>query len=443
LGTIELGEVAAAEVTPGPELSARGRRALLVALVVIATLFGVAAGRPAQPGLGGPPLWSGTVSLAGFTLGHDSLFSAETNGRVVVARDLRTGRDQWRLDIEALPLQTREVGDGVAAVVTRLPSPEGEHEPLVTLVDARTGHVIGRTAGSMAGPATFGSRLVLQHQRTLDTGDCAVWGEPCLDVFTVDTRTGSEVGRRSFPIGAVTFLSHVDGRIDAYAAMDAAGLVTVYDAGSGATLDTYDLKTTNRPYIVLAPDAMITANRTDDDLTVTAYRRGPLTPLWSTVLRVRGPQDYPTWWFSSEGCGPALCVTVDGRTVVLDRATGRTLFEFDGLPAITVAGELLVGYHEDPRNPTESHSVFVLDLRTGVTVATLDHVDGVPWPDSGGRVLLAQEGKDRTAFLLLDRSGVSRTLGSVPGFGLHCEAMAATLACSDPAGIVRVWPLPL
>ena len=190
--TIELGELTAAEEAPGPELSARDRRTMLVALVVIAILFGAAAARPAQRGFGAP-LWSGTISLAGFTLGHDSLFSAETNGRVVVARDLRTGRDQWRVDIDGLPLETLEVGDGVAAVVTRLPSPEGEHEPLMTLVDARTGHVIGRTQGSMAGPATSGHRVVLQHQRTLETGDCTVWGEPCLDVFAVDTRTGSTV----------------------------------------------------------------------------------------------------------------------------------------------------------------------------------------------------------------------------------------------------------
>jgi hypothetical protein len=442
LATIELGEVTAAEPAPGPELSARGRRAMLVGLVVLACLFAVAGARPVERGFAAP-LWSGTISLAGFTLGRDSLFSAETNGRVVVAQDLRTGRDRWRLDIDALPLETLEVGDGVAAVITRLPSPEGEHEPLMTLVDARTGHVIGRTEGSLAGPATSGHRVLLQHQRTLDTNDCAVWGEPCLDVFTVDTRTGSEMGRRSFPVGAVTFMSHVDGSIDAYAAMDATGRVSVYDAGSGAPLDSYDLNTTNRPYIVLTPDAMITANRTDDDLTVTAYRRGPLTPIWSTVLTVRGPQDYPTWWFSSEGCGRALCVTVDGRTAVLDGATGRTMFEFDGLPAITVAGSLLVGYHEDPRNPTQSHSVFVLDLQTGGTVATLDRVDGVPWTDSGDRVLLSQEGTDRTAFILLDGSRAPRILGTVPGTGLQCKAMVATLACSDPAGIVRVWPLPL
>jgi hypothetical protein len=251
------------------------------------------------------------------------------------------------------------------------------------------------------------------------------------------------VDRRSFPRGTVTFTSYVDGGVDSYAAMDDAGRVTVYDAGSGAPIDTYDLATTNRPYLVLTPDAMITANRTDDDLTVTGYRRGPLTPVWSTVLPVRGSQDYPTWWFSSEGCGRALCVTADGRTAVLDPATGRTMFEFDGLPAITVGGDLLVGYHEDPRDPVQFHSVFVLDMRTGATVTTLDHVDGVEWSDNDGRVLLSREGKDRTAFILLDRDGVTRTLGSVPGTGLHCQAKAATLACSDPAGIVRVWPLPV
>ena len=87
--------------------------------------------------------------------------------------------------------------------------------------------------------------------------------------------------------------------------------------------------------------------------------------------------------------------------------------------------------------------MFVLDLRTGATVTTLDHVSGVQWIDSGGRVLLAREGSDRTELIVLDRDCVTRTQGSVPGFGLHCQAMAATLACSDPAGIVRVWPLPL
>ena len=83
----------------------------------------------------------------------------------------------------------------MAAVVTRLPSPEGEHEPVITLVDAATGHVIGRTTGDMwaSGDVRAPGSCWSTSAPTAPMA-APSWGEPCPDVFAVDTRTGHEVG---------------------------------------------------------------------------------------------------------------------------------------------------------------------------------------------------------------------------------------------------------
>jgi hypothetical protein len=67
----------------------------------------------------------------------------------------------------------------------------------------------------------------------------------------------------------------------------------------------------------------------------------------------------------------------------------------------------------------------------------------VDWSDSDGRVLTTQEGPARTDFRVIDDRGTARPLGSVPGTGLTCHARADILACSDPAGTLRVWRLPV
>jgi hypothetical protein len=46
------------------------------------------------------------------------------------------------------------------------------------------------------------------------------------------------------------------------------------------------------------------------------------------------------------------------------------------------------------------------------------------------------------AFTILDREGRTRALGSVPGTNLACHARGRALACSDPAGHLRLWRLP-
>src|SRR5690348_10926481 len=94
-----------------------GRRPLLIAAVGLC-LLALAASAPGRPVLG-DPLWTGSVSLNGFTLGPDSVYVAQPDGKAVAALDLRTGRRRWTRDIVGLPQSVNYVGSGVAAVMTR------------------------------------------------------------------------------------------------------------------------------------------------------------------------------------------------------------------------------------------------------------------------------------------------------------------------------------
>jgi hypothetical protein len=54
------------------------------------------------PGLD-DPLWTGSVSLNGATLGPTNLYMWRLDGKAVIAVDLFTDRPQWRRDIADMP----------------------------------------------------------------------------------------------------------------------------------------------------------------------------------------------------------------------------------------------------------------------------------------------------------------------------------------------------
>src|SRR5262245_51880913 len=106
--TIDLGEISATNVLQergrqagGRASSARSggarfrrRQRLLAALLVplcLATLIGASV---ADRRLGAP-LWTTKVSLAGFSLGADSVYISEPGARSMAALDARTGRVRW------------------------------------------------------------------------------------------------------------------------------------------------------------------------------------------------------------------------------------------------------------------------------------------------------------------------------------------------------------
>jgi len=111
------------------------------------------------------------------------------------------------------------------------------------------------------------------------------------------------------------------------------------------------------------------------------------------------------------------------------------------MPAVRAARP---GDRPAPGEPAVEQGTEALRVgRCGRTLATLDGPGLVQWSDSGDRSLVTREGPDRTEFRLVDARGIVRSLGSVPGIRLACEAHAGILACSDRAGGLRVWRLPL
>ena len=72
VSVIELGEADAEDRIGGFRLPAHLRRRLLVALVSLFCVLALAASVPGRPGLT-KPLWTGSVSLNGFTVGTHSL----------------------------------------------------------------------------------------------------------------------------------------------------------------------------------------------------------------------------------------------------------------------------------------------------------------------------------------------------------------------------------
>src|SRR6185369_12981925 len=92
---IELGLLGAEDDNrDGPGSPVDPRRRLLIALLTLVCLLTMAAS-----GLGGPslgePLWTGSVSLNGFTVGAHSLYEWRQDGTAAVALDLFTGRPRW------------------------------------------------------------------------------------------------------------------------------------------------------------------------------------------------------------------------------------------------------------------------------------------------------------------------------------------------------------
>lgn len=448
VGTIELGEVRAAELAAGAqaELPARTRRTLAGVLTLAACVAGLGGSAPARH-IFGEPLWTGTISLAGFRLGSQSVYLAEPNGRVVVAKDLLTGRTRWRLPIEQMPMYSEDVGGGVAAVVTHMPTHNELEEPTVTLVAEATGQVLGVGTGNLVGRSAAGRRLIMTHQRGYGTADCPEWGEPCWDVVALDTTTGAEVQRIALEPQSVLASSIVDGAVEAYASVSPTGAVRVYDAASGRLVDTMTLLGYGSGTAggdLLLPDLFVTARRVGDDVRMSAYRRAPLTLVWSTLVPVTPAGQYPSWWLAGFDCGPVVCLAADGRTVLVDRASGRVRFTVAGDAVVPVSDRILLAAPApadlvpSPGRPT----ALVVDAGTGAVRQSVNKVMPVDWFGSGPRRLLAQQGPARTAFIVVDADGSLRTLGSVAGTDLACAARAGIVACSEPTGTLRVWRLP-
>jgi hypothetical protein len=450
---IDLGVLGAEDrARGGPELPVHLRRPLLAAVLALVCLLALAASVRSRPGLG-DPLWTGSVSLNGFTLGTRSLYVARPDGKAVTALNLLTGRPRWSRDITELPISTNDLGNGVAVVMTRPPSSDATALPeaTITLVREATGERIAQTAGSYYLPSADGRLLLVFSTRSRDPDSCAAQETFCVDVTAWDVGAGAMAWRLNLAPNTGSLPSLVDGRVEALAELDTDGTVRLHDVSTGAVTGKMSLSPEvfhSGGQVGLVRDMFLTAQRGPEGITLTAYRRPSLGRSWSVVV-----SDFTPMNDEGEGslilseCGPDACMTVSGAsTRVIGLSTGSVTppIAFEVIQRLGGGVFLTSHFHSVPLSLGMGARMdgFVLDP-DGRTLAKLAVIGLVDWSDSGDRGLVTQEGPDRTGFLVIDDRGSLRSLGSVSGTGLTCRARADVLACSDRGGALRVWRLPL
>jgi hypothetical protein len=410
----------------------RWRSWLLAALVLAA--YGLAGAAPsAGPRLEGP-LWTGTVSLNGFSLGPDSLYQTSPDAAWASGRDLATGGLRWRLAIDGQqPESIADVGAGVAAVTTRGPG-DGDRrgEYALTLVREATGAVVGRTTGYFFRPGVPGAPLVV-------VGRCA--GGSCVELTGWDVRTASARWRVRLAPGATAVPWFApDGTFARIAEVGADGAVRLIDVVTGTPV----AGALPARQAVLTREVLVTAATGGGEVVVTAYRRPTLERIWSvTVAAPAGAAEAgpaPGGAAGLTDCGSMVgCLYpafLAGRIIGTPAGSGRPQTRYRLVHGI---GQGLFLARSAANPPTTPPYVEYIVDRTGQVRGTLPVRTAVPWSDAGGRTLTVRTGPHRTEFLVADDGGRPRGAGSVPGTNLTCAARGGYLACADPGGRLRVW----
>jgi hypothetical protein len=215
----------------------------------------------------------------------------------------------------------------------------------------------------------------------------------------------------------------------------------VRDVAAGAVTDTIDLPSADdgiwAGWAVLVGDVLVTAAR---DLPrgaeINGYRLHPLRPVWSTRLPVALD-------LGLSGCGPLLCLLVDGGSTLIDPRSGLLgpHVRDDVVGRLGADGLVAVPWYR-PGEPAAQPAVYILDSTSGLARATYLNGTVVEWPGEHGRALVMQQGEQRTVFTIVDRDGRPAAIRGVDGTNLNCAARGTILVCSAPGGLLRAWRLP-
>jgi hypothetical protein len=450
---IELGVPGAGARTGHAQLPVRLRRRLLIGLLTLLCLLTLAASARGRPSLG-EPLWTGSVSLNGFTVGARNLYMWRLDGKAAIALDLFTGRPRWSQDTTDLPGSITDLGVGVTVVATTPPFVEGalSQPNIIALIRDAGGVRIAQTTGDFYAPSADGRLLLIFSRRFHGQDHCGEsdGAATCSDVTAWDIAAGAVAWKLSLPPNAYYFPSIVDDRVEALAELDVDGTVRLHDMSTGAVAGTMSVS----PDLLRAGQAGLvdglfwTANPGPEGITVTAYRQPTLSRAWSVVVPdVTTTDDQGDGQLYLSGCGADICMIVRGAsTWVINRATGSVTKP----TSLQVVARLGNGVFlasppqlESTAQGTGAQAGGVVIDPDGRTLANLTAARLVDWSASGDRALVTLEGPHRTEFRVIDDRGNVRSLGSVLGTRLTCHARADILGCSDPGGTLRVWRLPL
>lgn len=414
------------------------------ALLVVVGLLGLSSSANPDPGLDRPQ-WAIQQVANDFGIGGDNVYLVETGGGQVTARDLDTGEVRWRIDPIETPVSVADMGHGVVGIHThaRLSSGLASSSGIV-LVSEATGKVLLEYI-DLRPTVTIDDRLILISNQPAIRGDCGGEATVCTDLAAFDLRAGREAWRTSVPLDS--FVAHVAHPVDRLAIRLPSGQLAVFNMATGAVIDTISLPSAGggvwADAAAVVGDVVVTAVRdyAAGEAEIVGYRLDPLRRIWSVILPV-GPITDFTADFRFTGCGPLLCLRVDGGNRLIDPQSGL-LGPHLGVDVVAQlgGGGLIALPRPVPGQSTPRDTVYRLDA-TGVARTTYLDATVVNWPDANGRALIMQPGEHRTAFTIVDRDGRGFALGSVAATSLNCAARETILVCYEPGGRLRAWRLP-
>jgi hypothetical protein len=421
----------------------------------------------------GEPLWTRTVSRTnGLFLGSATAYTVDPTSRVLSAWELSSGRLRWELAVPDVPANVLELGQSVA-VLTRMPAvkrgPSSWLADRITFVDAGTGRVLNEAVGGAFAPGAPGLPVVLRTSRSgcepRRPGDC-------FDLTGYDPSTAQEVWRVPLTEDGDFHFSVVDNRIDGMASMAGSadpenpdpgnpdtdtlvganpapgaraakpGLMTVYDMRTGEVRGRVEVPDTFASgRVELVGDRRLTSRRDGTWEVLTAYEMVSTHPIWTTTVEMP-PLDLDTFGAGRiDHCGAGVCLYVGkGIRRLIDLETGALSPDIglDALgrigPRVFVAGSTGAARPEYPK-------AYVVDW-SGQVLTSFGYFEVISWTGNGGRALISSESSSRTGFYRVDATGLARSLGSVRGTLLRCQATGDYLACADLRGTARVWRQP-
>ncbi len=414
------------------------------ALLVVVCLLGLSSSANADLGLD-PPHWAIQQIANAFGIGGDNVYLVETGGDQVTARDLDTGEVRWRIQPIETPVSVADMGHGVVGIHTHARISSGlASSSGIVLVSEATGQVLLEYI-DLRPIVTIGDRLILISNQPAIRGDCTGEATVCTDLVAFDLRAGKEAWRTSVPLDS--FVAHVAHPVDRLAIRLPSRRLAVFIVATGAVTDTISLTTAAggvwADAAAVVGDVVVTAVRDYDagEAEIVGYRLDPLRRIWSMSLTV-GPITDFTADFTFTGCGPLLCLRVDGGNTLIDPQSGLPgpHLRVD-IVAQLGGGGLIAVPRPVPGQSTPRDTVYRLDA-TGLPRTTYLDATVVNWPDANGRALIIQPGEHRTAFTIVDRDGRGFALGSVAATSLSCAARETTLVCYESGGQLRAWRLP-
>jgi hypothetical protein len=434
--------------------------ALLASLAVTAVVL-MLGGSASPPWRLGPPLWTLPTSPQMMMIVDGALFTSDSGGGVLTARDLSTGEVRWHIDGGAGWVQAVRPGLVAVQIGGDMVETGFVRSPTAHYIETATGREVSVLSGWPILVRTVDPDVMLtgvpvscgSAAQTDDNGAPRI----CTDLVAWSLRTGAQRWRLPYDPAAEQVFSR-DPQ-DTFAELTDRGGLTVRRLATGEVISERhidDWHPADNPQgyqpVELIKGSLYTAHQAqpDGDVTVTAVA---ITAEGSTWTRSVPPHPHQpdNGGFGLYPCDRWLCLFDGGGWSVLDLASGAPLFAVPVQEALNTPGFGLIA--RTTNAGTVAAVTTLTDVSSNRVVGTV-HGNLRVLSDAAtpGRPMIALIDNSQRTFevALLYPTGVLATIGVIHDVD-DCTTDGTVLICTggsySPTGHVqggtRAWQLPV